>query len=156
MTTTAQDDVDVLSSWALETGSSVAVAESLTCGKLVSRLGSGQDAGRWLAGGVVAYSSEVKFTLLGVDRGPVVTASCASQMAEGARRMFASDVAVAVTGVGGPDPEEGKPPGTVFVACTTGGPATVESHCFDGDPTEVMEKTLQAAVRQLASAVGAR
>ena len=94
----------------------VAAAESLTSGSVATRLGAGTDASVWFRGAIVAYAEDAKFRLLGVDPGPVVTASCATQMAQGVSRLFESQVGVAVTGVGGPEPVEGRPPGTVFVA----------------------------------------
>ena len=59
--------------------------------------------------GVVAYHAEVKSRILGVDPGPVVTAWAARQMARGVGRLLRADVAISVTGVGGPDEEEGQP-----------------------------------------------
>jgi PncC family amidohydrolase len=54
--------------------------------------------------------------VLGVERGPVVSEEAAREMAEGARRMFGTDVGLGVTGVAGPDTQEGMPVGTVFLA----------------------------------------
>ena len=70
----------------------VAVAESLTCGRIVSALGAGDDAAIWLAGGIVAYTPDVKFRLLDVDDGPVITARCARQLARGAAGLFRADL----------------------------------------------------------------
>jgi len=81
-------------------GLTVAVAESLTSGRLASALGEAPDASEWFRGAVVAYASAVKFDVLGVTPGPVVTASCAREMATGARNLLAADVSVAGTGVG--------------------------------------------------------
>ena len=97
---------------------------------------------------MVAYFSEVKFQVLGVDEGPVVTASCACQMAEGVQRLLQSNAALAVTGVGGPDPEEDKPPGTVFIATAVRGELHVGEHAFTGDPDEILSQTVAAALSQ--------
>jgi nicotinamide-nucleotide amidase len=134
-----------------EAGRTVAVAESLTSGAIASHLGAAESASDWFAGGVVAYSSEVKFTVLGVDRGPVITASCAGQMSSGVARLTGADFAVAVTGVGGPGSEEGRPPGTVYIGVHTPNGDTVEEHHFPGDdPQQVLRDTIQAALRMLA------
>jgi nicotinamide-nucleotide amidase len=73
-------------------------------------------ASTWLRGSIVAYSPEVKFSVLGVPDGPVVTEIAAKAMAEGARRVLGADIGLALTGVAGPDPFEGRSPGTVIVA----------------------------------------
>ena len=66
-------------------------------------------------GSVVSYASEVKFDLLEVPEGPVVSAEAAEAMADGARRVLDADVGLAVTGVAGPAEQDGQPVGTVFV-----------------------------------------
>ena len=91
------------------------VAESLTGGLLASRLVGVPGASTWFKGGVVAYDSQVKFDVLGVPTGPVVTEVAAAAMAEGARRVTGADVGLGITGVAGPGDQEGVAPGTVFV-----------------------------------------
>ena len=59
---------------------------------------------RGSAGSLVAYASEVKYDVLGVPHGPVVSAEAASAMARGVRRLLRADVALGVTGAGGPAP----------------------------------------------------
>jgi nicotinamide-nucleotide amidase len=117
------ETVAIIAAKATAAGLAVGTAESLTVGALAQALGAGDGAAEWFRGGVVAYASEVKFDVLGVQQGPVITALCAEQMAWGARRVLGADVAVAVTGVGGPDPEEGCPPGTVYVAVASPTPS---------------------------------
>jgi nicotinamide-nucleotide amidase len=92
------------------------VAESLTGGLIAARLVDVPGASTWFRGGVVAYDSAVKFSVLGVPVGPVVTEEAAVAMAQGARRVLGAEVGLGVTGVAGPDPQEGLEPGTVFVA----------------------------------------
>ena len=99
----------------LAAGLTLAVAESLTGGLVASRLVNVPGSGDWFKGGVVAYDSEVKFSVLGVPRGPVVTATAARAMADGVRRLTGADVGLATTGVAGPDTQEGQPVGTVFL-----------------------------------------
>jgi nicotinamide-nucleotide amidase len=138
---------------ALEKGLRVAVAESLTSGAIASRLGAASDAGVWFAGGVVAYTAETKFCVLKVDRGPVANARCAVQMAVGCVDLLGADLAVAVTGVGGPDPDEGHPPGTVYVAVSSAAGETVDQHKFDGPPAEVVAQATVTAIEMLLAAV---
>ena len=96
-------------------GWTLALAESLTGGLVASRIVDVAGASRWFRGGVVAYASEVKYDVLGVPRGPVVSAGTATAMATGARRVLQADVGLSLTGVAGPDEQEGRPAGTVFV-----------------------------------------
>ncbi|GGI46404.1 nicotinamide-nucleotide amidase [Agromyces flavus] len=124
----------------------IATAESLTSGALASALGRGEEASEWFAGGVVAYAESVKRDVLGVTAGSVLTAQCARELATGAARLLDADVAVAVTGVGGPDPEEGLPPGTVYAAVCVGDEVTDATWRFDGDPSAIVEQTVMAAL----------
>jgi nicotinamide-nucleotide amidase len=100
----------------VEQGLTLGTAESLTGGLIASRLTDVPGASQVFRGGVVSYASEVKYDVLDVPRGPVVSDAAAEAMAEGACRVLGCDVAVAVTGVAGPDPQEGNPPGTVYLA----------------------------------------
>lgn len=131
----------------------VSVAESLTCGRILSSLGAGSDASAWLAGGVVAYLPRVKYALLGVDPGPVITSSCAQQMATGVARLLRSQVAIAATGCGGPDPEEDRAPGTVFIATSIGGVVEGRGFEFSGTPDQVLDATTHHALTLLCEAV---
>jgi nicotinamide-nucleotide amidase len=102
-------------------GASVACAESLTGGSLSARLARVPGASDYLRGSAVCYDAERKHAILGVSRetieGPgVVSRACAEEMAAGARRLFASDLGVALTGAAGPEPHDGAEPGTVWVA----------------------------------------
>lgn len=125
----------------------VAVAESCTGGLVMAKIVAIPGAGEWFLGGVVSYNSEVKFEVLSVDRGPVVTADAAIQMAEGVRERIGADLGVSTTGAAGPEPEDGQPVGTVFIGYHRQGeePGATEYH-FDGSPDAVRE---QAAVEAL-------
>ena len=116
------------------------VAESLTGGLVASRLVNVPGSSAWFRGGVVAYDAEVKFTVLGVPRGPVVTAEAAATMAEGVRRVVGSTVGISTTGVAGPDPQDGRQPGTVFLGLALPGapPEAVEMH-LPGDRDRVRQ-----------------
>ena len=106
---------DAVAQRLLARGLTLAVAESLTGGLMASRLVNIVGASTWFRGGVVSYSSDVKFDLLGVPRGPVVSPTAAEAMASGVRTLLGSDVGLSVTGVAGPDEQDGQPAGTVFV-----------------------------------------
>ncbi|MGH9102897.1 MAG: competence/damage-inducible protein A [Acidimicrobiales bacterium] len=109
-------------------GLSLGLAESLTGGLVASRLVSVPGASAWFRGCVVAYDPAVKQALLGVAPGPVVSEEAAMAMALGARRALGADVGLALTGVAGPDPEEGNPPGTVW--CGLSGPGGQGERAF--------------------------
>ena len=96
-------------------GLSLAVAESLTGGLVGARLSAVPGASDVFRGAVVSYASEVKFDLLGVPEGPVVSTDAAKAMALGVRERLGADVGIATTGVAGPAEQEGHPPGTVFL-----------------------------------------
>ncbi|RWZ51022.1 CinA family protein [Labedella phragmitis] len=146
-----RDAVDRIAERAPAAGIRVAVAESLTSGAIASRLGAGSGASEWFSGGVVAYDAEVKFGVLGVERGPVVTASCAEQLARGVASLLGADAAIGATGVGGPGQEEGQPEGTAFIAVALRDRIEVREFHFDGDPAEVVSETTEAAVSLLAA-----
>ena len=132
----------------------LAVAESLTGGMVSSSLARMPGASTWLAGGVVAYIPDTKFRVLGVDPGPVVTQAAALQMARGVATLLNADVSLSVTGVGGPDPEEGKPPGTVWVGVCTGERAQAHLLQLDGDPPTVCRAACDEALRLLGNHLG--
>jgi nicotinamide-nucleotide amidase len=149
----ARDLAEQVGRLAQARGARVAVAESLTSGTIANQLGAAPEASDWFVGGVIAYAADVKFKVLGVEPGPVVTARCAVQMATGVADLLNADLAVAVTGVGGPDPDEGHPAGTVYLAVRAGSHEEVGHHHFDGDPTEVIEQSTVAALHMLLTAL---
>ena len=90
------------------------MAESLTGGLVGSRCAAVPGASNWYRGAIASYASEVKFSLLGVPEGPVVSEEAAVAMAVGAAKVLGADVGLSVTGVAGPDEQDGQPVGTVF------------------------------------------
>ena len=96
-------------------GWTLGIAESLTGGLVASRCTNVVGSSEWFRGAIVSYASEVKFDLLDVPEGPVVSETAARAMAEGARRVLDADVGLAVTGVAGPAEQDGQPPGTVWM-----------------------------------------
>jgi nicotinamide-nucleotide amidase len=127
-------------------GITLAAAESLTSGQLTAALGSGAAASDWFRGAVIAYAPVVKFNLLGVPEGPVVTLECARAMASGVRRVLQADAAIALTGVGGPGEIEGQPAGTVHLATDACGQVRHRTVQLDGDPEAVMGEAVHAAL----------
>ena len=97
-------------------GWTLALAESVTGGLVSGRLTGVAGASEVFRGAVVSYASEVKFDVLGVEEGPVVTEEAAIAMAEGARKVLGADVGLALTGVAGPSEQDGMRPGTLFAA----------------------------------------
>ena len=112
-------DDDTMESVVLDTlrarGLSLAVAESVTGGLVGARLTEIAGASDVFRGSVVSYASEVKYDLLGVDHGPVVSEPAARQMALGVRDRLGADVGLSLTGVAGPSEQDGQPVGTLFV-----------------------------------------
>ncbi|HEY4418001.1 MAG TPA: CinA family protein [Pseudonocardia sp.] len=135
---------------------SIAVAESLTGGMVASALAAAEAASQWFRGSLVAYSSEVKHEVLGVPPGPVVSGEAAAAMARGVRRLLGADVAVAVTGAGGPDPQDGQEPGTVVVGVDDGTDVQVHELHLDGDPQEISTTAAETTLRALLEAVRSR
>lgn len=108
-------------------GRTVACAESLTGGLLAAALTSVPGASAVVRGGIVCYATDLKATLVGVNdellanRGPV-DPEVARQLAEGVRERCGADIGLGLTGVAGPDPQGGRPPGTVYVGIAGCGP----------------------------------
>ena len=119
-------------------------------GLMASRVVSVPGASEWFAGAVVAYGTSVKESVLGVPAGPVVSAAAAAAMAEGARDLLKTDVAIATTGVAGPAEQEGNPPGTVFIGiCLPGSDAEGVELRLPGDRERVRQMTVISALNLL-------
>jgi nicotinamide-nucleotide amidase len=128
----------------------IAVAESLTGGQLSSAFAAAPNASDWFRGGVVAYAPSVKFDVLDVSAGPVVSERCAREMAIGVCALLRAEVGVGVTGVGGPGPEEGVPAGTVFAAVHTENRVVARQWHFRGSPEEVLSATIESTLELVA------
>jgi len=115
------------------------LAESVTGGLVASRLVNVPGASEWFRGSVVAYSSEVKFDVLDVPEGPVVTEEAAKAMAQGAAKVLGADVGLAVTGVAGPTDQDGMPVGTVFLGVYLDGAAEAVRISLPGDRNRIRE-----------------
>jgi len=97
-------------------GLTLALAESVTGGLVSGRLTQIAGASDVFRGAVVSYASDVKHEVLHVSPGPVVSEAAAAQMAQGAKDLLGADVGLALTGVAGPDQQDGQPVGTLCVA----------------------------------------
>lgn len=132
-------------------GETIAAAESLTGGLLTAALTDPPGASRVVRGGVVSYQTEIKTTLLGVDPGLLrhvgaVHPDVAEQMALGVRRVLSATWGVATTGVAGPDPLDGVPVGTVFIAVAGPAGPVIRQLALAGDRASVRRKTVAAVV----------
>jgi len=160
VTSEAQRVVDA----ARAAGLTVGCAESLTGGLVASDIVAIPGASAVFRGGIVAYDSMLKNDLLGVDasslaREGAVTAEVASAMAEGALTRLGVDVAVATTGVAGPDPDpvSGLAPGVVFIAVAGGGLGTmVRELSLEGDRSEIRERAARSALQALCDGIATR
>lgn len=120
-------------------GLTLGLAESMTGGLVASRLVNVAGSSAWFSGSVVAYDSRVKFDVLGVPEGPVVSGGAAAAMAEGATRVLGASVGLSVTGVAGPASQEGRPVGTVFFGLHLDGTTEVVEQRLPGDRERIRQ-----------------
>lgn len=147
-----------------ERGWTLAVAESLTGGLLAATIVGVAGASASFRGGVVAYATEVKHSLAGVDadllaRYGAVSEQTAAAMAEGVREALSIDgvpasVGLATTGVAGPDPQEGHPVGTVFIACAGPQGTNVTQLQLSGTREDIRVACVDEALRLAVSRLG--
>ena len=135
-------------------GRTLAVAESLTGGLVASRLVTVDGASRWFRGGVVAYDPQVKFDVLHVPEGPVVTEATAMAMADGVRRLLGADVGLSTTGVAGPAALEGEPPGTVWLGMAIGDEVSAVRVQLPGDRDRVRQMSVITLLDRLRHRLG--
>jgi nicotinamide-nucleotide amidase len=122
-------------------GETLAVAESLTGGLVSSELTAVPGASQAFRGAVTAYATPLKHELLGVDAALLeehgaVDPQVALQMAAGVRKALGADWGIATTGVAGPEPQDGQPVGTVFVAVD--GPRSADSGSAGGGKVQAL------------------
>jgi nicotinamide-nucleotide amidase len=142
-------------------GQSVAVAESVTGGLVAAALTDVAGASVVVRGGVLAYATDLKAQVLGVDpellaRVGAVDAAVAEQMAAGVRSLMGATYGLATTGVAGPDPVDGKPVGMVYVAVVGPGSSRVKALSLSGDRGDVRGQSVLAVLSLLADELGAR
>jgi nicotinamide-nucleotide amidase len=135
-------------------GQTTAVAESLTGGLVCADLVDVPGASAVLRGGVVAYATDLKHSVLGVDAELLashgaVDPRVAGQMAVGIRSLMASTWGLATTGVAGPDPQDGQAPGTVHLAIAGPDGVRVRSLALGGDRPTIRRASVDAVLRLL-------
>jgi nicotinamide-nucleotide amidase len=139
-------------------GQTAATAESLTGGSVADLVSAAPGASATFLGGVVSYATRVKQQLLGVtestiERHGVVSAECAAEMASGIRELLGADFGVSTTGVAGPDPQEDKPVGLVYVGVAgPSGVRTQELH-LEGGRADIRAEATRRAVAALLETV---
>lgn len=137
----------------------LATAESITGGGLGAVVTAVPGASSVYAGGVVSYATRVKQDLLDVPAGlvardGVVSAACAEVMAEAVRRVVGADLGVSATGVAGPEPQEGKPVGLVYVAVADGTSTVSRELRLPGDREAVRTAACHGALLLLLERLG--
>ncbi len=130
-------------------GLTLGLAESLTGGLVAARLTDIAGASDVLRGSIVSYSSDVKFDVLGVPRGPVVSADTAIAMAQAAQRVLGADVGVSLTGVAGPTEQDGQPVGTVFIGLAIREQVTMQQVRLPGTREQVRQFAVITALNAL-------
>ncbi|OLR94694.1 damage-inducible protein [Actinokineospora bangkokensis] len=140
-------------------GETVATAESLTAGLVTAALTAVPGSSAVVRGGVVVYATELKAELAGVDpallaeRGPV-DPDVARALAAGARARCGATYGLGLTGVAGPDPQDGAPVGTVHVALVGPGFGEVVSPLFSGGREAIRTAAVRAALDLVAVRLG--
>lgn len=141
-----------------ERGLSLALAESVTGGLVTARLTGIAGASDVLRGSIVSYASEVKFDLLDVTRGPVVSEAAAAEMALGARRVLGGLVGLALTGVAGPTEQDGMPVGTLCIGLVIGDEVHTTTTRLPGQREQMRQMSVITALdflrRRLATPAG--
>jgi nicotinamide-nucleotide amidase len=142
-------------------GQTVAVADSVTGGLVATALTHVAGASVVVRGGVLAYATDLKAQVLGVD--PVllaqvgaVDADVAEQMAGGVRSLMGATYGLATTGVAGPDPVDDKPVGMVYVAVVGPGSSRVKALSLSGDRADIRAQSVFAVLALLAEELGAQ
>ena len=140
-------------------GETIVTAESLTGGLVGAALTAVAGASQTYRGGVIAYATDVKAASLGVpasllaERG-AVDADIAIAMAVGVRQRLEADWGVALTGVAGPEPQDGRPVGTVFIAIAGPGGIDVTEHRLSGGREAIRVASCRAALHAVYMRVG--
>lgn len=135
-------------------GATVAAAESLTAGLFTATLTAVPGSSRVVRGGLVVYATDLKATLAGVpkpllaEKGPV-SQETAIALATGVRHRLGATYGVALTGVAGPDPVDGLPAGTVYVAVSGPDESAVKRLALSGDRAAVRAGSVTAALTLL-------
>lgn len=144
----------------VERRQTLATAESLTGGLVAATIVAIPGVSAVFRGGLVVYATELKHDLADVprdlldDRGPV-DPDVAARLAEGARARCGADWGVATTGVAGPDPQDGKPVGLVYVAVAGPHDTQVNELKLSGNRADIRTESVTAVLRLLAEVLDA-
>ena len=141
-----------------ERGLTLGLAESVTGGLVGARITGITGASDVFRGGIVSYASEVKFDILGVPEGPVVSEAAAAAMAVGAQRALGASVGLALTGVAGPAEQDGMPVGTLCVGLAIGDAVHTATLRMPGQREQMRQMSVITALdflRRTLSASGA-
>jgi nicotinamide-nucleotide amidase len=134
-------------------GLSLGLAESVTGGLVAGRITNVPGASEVFRGSVVSYASEVKFDVLGVPQGPVVSEAAAAAMAVGAQRVLGADVALSLTGVAGPAEQDGMPVGTLCVGMAIGARVETRTLRMPGQRDQMRQMSVITALDLLRRAL---
>lgn len=142
-------------------GLKIATAESLTGGMLAASLVDVPGASKAYVEGIVAYAAAAKERTLGISREILdahgtIAAETAEAMAAGAAALSGADMAVSTTGNAGPDADEGKPVGLVYVSVLYGGAFLTKEYHLSGTRNEIRSQVVDLAVDQCLSVLGQR
>ena len=142
----------------------IAVAESLTGGLLVAELIRTPGASAVVLGGIVAYNTELKHTVLGVDAEVLaahgaVHPDVAAQMAAGVRDALAvagqpAQIGISTTGVAGPDPQDGQPVGTVYLGFAIGSEVRTKQLALSGSREHIRSAVVYESLVELKNLLG--
>lgn len=132
--------------------------ESITCGLVASLFGSVPGISKVYAGGLITYMTEEKHILAGVsestlDRYGAISEETAVEMCLGTSAVMKTNVAVSVTGNAGPEADENKPVGLVYIGVSVNGKAEVKEYHFHGNRDEIRHQAANTAVIQLYEAL---
>jgi len=139
-----------------ERGLSLGLAESVTGGLVAGRITGVPGASDVFRGSIVSYASAVKFDLLGVPEGPVVSEAAAAAMAVGARRVLGADVALALTGVAGPAEQDGMPVGTLCVGIAIGDAVITRTLSLPGQRDQMRQMSVISSLDLLRRTLAAQ
>lgn len=139
----------------IERGMTVSLAESCTGGQVMKCLSDVPGSSRYLAGGVVSYSNDLKINLLGVPRDIIeqygaVSEQTARLMAEGVKKLTGTSLGVGITGIAGPDGgTEQKPNGLVYIAVAGEAETICQKNVFRGQRSEVRSSATSKALEMI-------
>lgn len=138
----------------MEQGLTLTTAESCTGGMLASAITSVPGVSAVYPGGFVTYCDEFKHRLLGVSKkylkkNGAISRGTAKRMAKGAAKKAGTDIAVSVTGNAGPDAQEDKPVGLVYIGLYCDGATEAEKFVFEGSRQEIREAACLSALQML-------